>query len=55
MSILFSSSVWHLAGLLLVQVDRLELVVAAYVAFSVTASIQTMLYRWWSFFSIKEC
>ncbi len=37
MSMLFSSSVWHLAGLLLVQVVRLELVVAAYVAFSLSS------------------
>jgi len=46
MPILFSSLVWHLAGICFVQVGRLAGVVAAYTAFFVTALTQMMLYGW---------
>ncbi len=42
-------------GCALCKFAGLSGVVAAYVAFSVTALIQTMLYGWCSFFSIKMC
>ena len=42
-------------GCALCELAGLNGVVAAYVTFSVTARIQTMLYGWWPSFSIKMC